>query len=189
MRKFLIVLSAVVLTACGSSPKDPYERRAYEEQQRREAATNRALDQAPKWMTELPSSNSAVYANGTAVSGDFSMADNKAKLIAYSKICMAAGGRVDQRSRTFIQDSSDSTYESSDMAIRAMCPGVDITGVETREIKRISENGRYRTYVLVALPVGEANRLLQRKDQLRMREQAVQRGEQAFREMDQNKGQ
>jgi hypothetical protein len=70
-----------------------------------------------------------------------------------------------------------------------MCPGVDITGVETREVKRVSENGRYRTYVLVALPMGEANRLQQRKDQIRLREQAAQRGDRAFLEMEQNKAQ
>jgi hypothetical protein len=189
MRKFLVIVTALVLTACGSSPKDPYERRAYEDQKQREAATNRALDQAPKWMIELPTSSNAVYANGSAVSGDFSMADNKAKMVAYSKICMAAGGRVDQRSRMFIQDSGDSTVENSETAIRSMCPGVDITGVETREVKRVSENGRYRTYVLVALPMGEANRLQQRKDQIRLREQAAQRGDRAFLEMEQNKAQ
>jgi hypothetical protein len=187
MRKFLVIVTALVLTACGSSPKDPYERRAYEDQKQREAATNRALDQAPKWMTELPTSSNAVYANGSAVSGDFSMADNKAKMVAYSKICMAAGGRVDQRSRMFIQDSGDSTVENSETAIRSMCPGVDITGVETREVKRVSENGRYRTYVLVALPMGEANQLAIRNDKRKAAAGAKARADAAFQELDKNR--
>ena len=38
MRKFLVIVTTLVLTACGSSPKDPYERRAYEDQKQREAA-------------------------------------------------------------------------------------------------------------------------------------------------------
>ena len=181
----LIILSAVtLLAACSSAPKENYERRAWEQQQQRSQAVNRALEQAPKWMTEMPSSSNAVFATGSAVSGDLSMADNKAKMVAYSKICMAAGGRVDQRARTFIQDSDSGTYESSEMAIRSMCPGVDIIGVETRDIKRVNENGRYRTYVLVALPTGDANLLQQRKDRLRMQESAARRGEAAFREMD-----
>lgn len=184
MRTIAILSLVAVLAACSSAPKDPYERRAWEEQQRREASVNRALDQAPKWMSELPSSGNAVYANGSAVSGDLSMADNKAKMVAYSKICMAAGGRVDQRSRMFIQDSESASFESSEMAIRTMCPGVDITGVETRDIKRINENGRYRTYVLVALPTGDANLLQQRKDRMRMQEQAARRSDAAFREID-----
>lgn len=184
MRTLLILSVVAVLSACSSAPKDMYERRAYEEQQRREAAVERALDKAPKWMTELPQSNSAVFANGTAVSGDFSMADTKAKLVAYGKICMAAGGRVSQQSKIFIQDSGDTSVETSEMAIRGICPGVDMTGVEVREIKRIGENGRYRTYVLVALPTGDANQLQKRKDQIRLQERAVIRGKEAFKEMD-----
>ena len=63
MRTIAILSLVAVLAACSSAPKDPYERRAWEEQQRREASVNRALDQAPKWMSELPSSGNAVYAN------------------------------------------------------------------------------------------------------------------------------
>lgn len=184
MKKLAILGIVASLAACSSVPSDPYEKRAYQEQQRREAAVDRALDKAPKWMTELPTSGNAVYANGSAVSGDLSMADNKAKMIAYSKICMAAGGRVDHRAQTFIQDAGTATYESSEMAIRSMCPSVDITGVETREIRRVSEFGRYRTYVLVALPTGEANQLQQRRDRMRLQEQAGRRSDQVFREMD-----
>lgn len=184
MRKFILFALVSTLAACTSSPKDVYERRSAEDQQRREVAVNRAISQAPKWMNELPVSTGAVYANGTAVSGDFGMADTKAKIQAYAKICMAAGGRVDQRSRIFMQDSGDASYENSETAIRSVCPNVDITGVETKEIKRVSEYGRYRTYVLVVLPMGEANRLQQRKDQIRLRDQAAQRSERAFREMD-----
>lgn len=184
MRKIVLFAFVSLLAACSSSPKDNYDRQIAEQQQRRDSAAERAVSQAPKWMTELPVSANAVYANGTAVSGDFGMADNKAKLMAYAKICMAAGGRVDQRSRVFMQDSGDASHESSETAIRSMCPGVDITGVETKEVKRIAENGRFRSYVLVALPTGDANRLQQRRDQMRLREQATQRGDQVFREMD-----
>ena len=59
----------------------------------------RALDQAPKWMRELPKSTSAVYQNGTAVSQDMGMSANKAKTMAFGKICMAAGGQVNQQSK------------------------------------------------------------------------------------------
>jgi len=97
---------------------------------------------------------------------------------------MAAGGRVDQRARMFIQDSESASTEASEMAIRSVCPGVDITGVETRDIKRVNENGRYRSYVLVALPTGDANLLQQRRDRLRLQEQAGRRADAVFKEMD-----
>ena len=184
MKKLLILLPVIaILGACSSAPKDPYERRAYEERERQEAAVQRSLDQAPKWMTELPTSGSAVYANGSATSRDFSMADNTAKTIAYGKICMAAGGKVSQQSKVFNQDAGEASFQSSEMAIRSMCPGVDITGVEVKEIKRIAEGNRYRTYVLVALPTGAANALQTRKDQINMQIRAEKRSDAAFKEL------
>mgnify|MGYP003341451741 CR=1 FL=1 len=184
----LIPITALTLlvAACSSTPPDPYERRAYEERQRQEQAVERSLDKAPKWMTEVPTSASAVYANGTAVSGDFSMADYKAKMIAYGKICVAAGGTVSQQGKIFLQDAGDASYETSEMAIKTMCPAVDVTGVEVKEIKRIAEGSRYRTYVLVALPTGDANSLQKRKDQLRLQNRADARSAAAFREMNAN---
>jgi hypothetical protein len=67
-----------------------------------------------------------------------------------------------------------------------MCPGVDITGVETKEVKRIAEGSRYRTYVLVALPTGDANALQKRKDQLKAQERGEKRSSEAFKELDRN---
>ena len=184
MKKIFIILPIVSVMAACSSNKDPYEKRASEDRERREAQVSKSIDQAPKWMTELPVSSSAVYANGTAVSGDFSMADNKAKMFAFGKICVAAGGKISQQGRIFMQDQGEATFETSELAIKSMCPSVDVTGVEVKEIKRIAEGSRYRTYVLVALPTGDANALQKRKDQLNLQNRAATRSDQVFREMD-----
>lgn len=180
------VVSAVILTACSSAPRDHYERRAYEDRRERQAQAERAVDQAPKWMSELPRSNSAIYENGTAVSTDMSMAVNKAKTVAFGKICMAAGGRVDQQSRVFIQETATSSTELSEMAIRSMCPNVDITGAEMVHTKTIAEGGRFRVYVLMALPTGDANVLRRQNEQRELRGQAQRREIEAFREIDAN---
>lgn len=185
MRKILALVPVMaIVAACSSTPSDPYERRAYEERERREKLVEHSLDKAPKWMSELPVSTNAVYANGTSVSGDFSMADYKAKMIAFGKICVAAGGTVSQQGKIFMQDTSDASYETSEMAIKTMCPSVDVTGVEVKEIKRIAEGSRYRTYVLVALPTGDANTLQKRRDQQRLQNRADARSAAAFRELD-----
>jgi hypothetical protein len=184
MKYFIALVMVALLAACSSTPKEQYERRAYEERQRQEKAVEKSIDRAPKWMTELPASNSAVYANGSAVSTDMSMADYKAKLFAYGKICMAAGGKVSQQSKIFMMDTSEASHETSELAIRGMCPGVDITGVETKEIKRVADGTRFRSYVLVALPTGDANVLKKRQDQIRLQAQAQGRSQQAFEELD-----
>jgi len=186
MKKTLLLLPLVAsLAACGTfSSKDPYERKADEIREQREKLVERSLDKAPKWMTELPKSTGAVYAAGTAVSGDFSMADDKAKTIALGKICIAAGGTVDKQSKVFIMDTQNGSTEASEMAIRSMCQNVDVTGAVVHDIKRMSEGGRYRTYILVALPVGEANQLRQQRVNEQLARTSEARSREAFRELD-----
>jgi hypothetical protein len=186
MKKALVLLPVVAaLTACGTfSSKDPYERRADELREQREKLVERSLDKAPKWMTELPKSTGAVYAAGTAVSGDFSMADDKAKTIALGKICIAAGGTVDKQSKVFIMDTQNGSTEASEMAIRSMCKNVDVTGAVVHDIKRMSEGGRYRSYILVALPIGEANQLRQQKVNEQLSRTSEARSREAFSDLD-----
>jgi hypothetical protein len=178
--------TAVVASREPVLPTEQYDNRAAREQIRRDAQVERSISQAPKWMSDLPISDNAVYANGSAVSTDMSMADYKAKLFAYGKICMAAGGRVNQQSHVFMQDTAEASHETSELAIRAMCPSVDITGTEIKEVKRVSEGGRFRTYVLLALPTGDANQLRKRRDQLVLKQRAEKRQAEVFKEMDQN---
>jgi hypothetical protein len=184
MKKLLLLVPVIaILTACGTT-KDAYERRADNERERQERYVEKAIDKAPKWMFNPPISNSAVYEAGTAVSQDFSMADIKAKADAYGKICMAAGGTASQRTKVYRTDSDKASTEFSEMALRTSCKEVDLTGVEVKEVKRVAEGTRFRTYVLVALPTGDANILRRAKEEAKQRQLAAGRQEQAFKELD-----
>ena len=183
MKKILTVLPLIaLLAACGTT--DPYAKRAEQERERQERYVEKAIDQAPKWMTQPPLSNSAVYEAGSAVSQDFSMADIKAKADAYGKICMAAGGTVSQRTKVYRTDSERASTEMSEMAMRTSCSTVDLTGVEVKEIKRVAEGTRFRVCVLVALPTGDANILRRAKEEAKERQLAAGRRDQAFKELD-----
>jgi len=184
MKRILIASAVLAVLAGCSSTSDPYQKRADAEQEKREKYAERAIDKAPNWMTKLPESKSAVYASATATSPDFAMADEKAKVIAFGKICMAAGGEVDKQSRVFRQDVGETSAENSEMAIRAMCRKVDVTGAELVEVKRVSEGSRFRSYVLVALPMGEANVLRREKVDEAVRKTTAGRSREAFQEMD-----
>jgi hypothetical protein len=175
---------AAVLAGCASGSNERFDRKAEAERERMTTYNERAVDQAPKWMSKLPESKEAVYANGTATSPDMSMAADKAKLVAFGKVCMAAGGTVDQRNTMFRTDNNDASVEKSELAIRGVCRSVDISGVEVTEVKTIAEGNRFRTYVLVALPTGDANAIQKRKDQIRAQDQALKRSDQVFQEMD-----
>lgn len=183
MKKVLTIVPLVaMLAACGTT--DPYAKRADAERQRQERYVERTIDQAPKWMIQTPVSNSAVYAAGTSVSGDYSFAFQKAKADAYGKICMAAGGTASQRTKVYKADTAQSSSEMSEMVLRTSCKEVDLTGVEITERKIIPEGTRYRAYVLVALPTGDANVLRKAKEQAKLQEQVAKRAPEAFKELD-----
>lgn len=182
--KKLFWISPIIVILAGCGTTDRYEKRAELERERQEKAVDLAISKAPKWMSKLPESKDAVYANGTAVSRDFAMADEKAKVIALSKICMSAGGEVDKNSKVYMNDTNSVSTENSETAIRSMCRRVDVTGAEVVEAVHVSENGRFRTYVLMSLPMGIANQLQIRKDQIRANENSRAQSDKAFKELD-----
>jgi len=157
MKKLTIATTvASLLTACGTS--NPNYSAQYSAQNAVQTAQmSAAVSQAPEWMSKLPRASGYVFENGTATSTDFGFADIKAKTIAYSKICTSAGGKVRSQTKMYKSDSGDAGTEQSEMAIRSMCADVDISGVETVEMKHTAEGNRIRTYVLIALPVAGNN--------------------------------
>jgi hypothetical protein len=177
MKKIVIALTVTgVLTACGTS--NPNYSAMYSGQNSVQTAQmNSAIKEAPVWMSRLPKAPGYIFENGTATSGDFGFADMKAKTMAYAKICTAAGGKIRQQTKMFKSDSGDNSVDQSELAIRSMCADVDITGVETVEMKHVSEGNRIRTYVLVALPLGDKNVLKSTRD-------AQNRAPEAFKELD-----
>jgi hypothetical protein len=177
MKKLAIVLAtAAGVSACGTSGTN-YSAQYSNQNSFQTAQMASAIKEAPTWMSKLPKAAGYVFENGTATSPDFAFADIKAKTMAYAKICTAAGGKVRSQVKMFRSDSGDSSTDQSEMALRSMCPDVDITGVETVEMKHVSEGNRIRTYVLVALPIGDKNVMKSAKD-------AAARAPEAFRELD-----
>jgi hypothetical protein len=165
-----------LLSACGSSPVSKNVQTDLEYRQQAKVATQ-AISEAPIWMTKLPKESGVIYENGTAISSDFSMADLKAKTMAYVKICTGAGGKVRSQMKMYRADSDAASVEQSELTVRSLCPDVDITGVETVEMKHVAEGNRIRSYVLVALPMGSKNLMKSTKE-------VQNRSPEAFKELD-----
>jgi len=179
----MVLPLVAALAACSTTSSNNFDKRADAERERQEKYVERSLDKAPKWMTELPESKSAVYAAGSAVSGDLGMADEKAKLFALGKICTTSGGTIDKRSKMYRLDTDKASGERSELAIQSACKQVDVTGVQVMEIKRVSEGTRYRSYVLIALPLGDTNVLRSEKDGRELQRAIESKSEKAFKEI------
>jgi hypothetical protein len=177
MKNALIALPIIgILSACGTSPVSKNAQTDLEYRQQAKVATQ-AISEAPIWMTKLPKEAGVIYENGTAISSDFSMADLKAKTMAYVKICTGAGGKVRSQMKMYRADSDAASVEQSELTVRSLCPDVDITGVETVEMKHVAEGNRIRSYVLVALPMGSKNIMKSSKE-------VQNRSPEAFKELD-----
>jgi hypothetical protein len=158
-----IIGVVTLMTACGSPQVSQNVQTELDYRQQAKVATQ-AINEAPIWMSKLPKETGVIYENGTAISSDFSMADLKAKTMAYVKICTGAGGKVRSQMKMYRADNDAASVEQSELTVRSLCPDVDITGVETVEMKHVAEGNRIRTYVLVALPMGSKNIMKSTKD-------------------------
>ena len=112
------------------------------------------------------------------------MALHKAKADAYGKICMTAGGTASQKTKIYKADTANASSELSEQAMRLSCKEVDLTGVEVKENKVVREDNRFRAFVLVALPTGDANVLKRAKENAKLQEQVAKRSVEAQKELD-----
>jgi hypothetical protein len=171
------IFGAVALTGCGTSAPPVQPSGDAVNYSRQVSSAQQSISQAPTWMFELPKDPNYIFESATSISTDFSMADMKARTIAFSKICHVAGGKVRSQTKLFRSDNESVSTEQSEMAIRSICPDVDMTGVQTISMKHVAEGNKIRTYILVGLPVGNSNVLKDMKD-------SKKRVPDAFKELD-----
>jgi Tfp pilus assembly major pilin PilA len=172
MKRALTILFAAALGLNGCS-SDPVKQEA----KSKERSAENAVSQAPEWMTKLPKDPGMIYENGTATSTDFSTADIKARNFAYSKICVAAGGKVRSQTSTVVVDNGDVAVDKSEIAIKSICPDVDVSGVQTINTKHVAEGPKIRTYILVGLPLAG-------KNIIRSNREANERADKALKDLD-----
>jgi hypothetical protein len=119
----------------------------------------------PVWYLKPPTQEGFIYGTGTAVSRDLEMSKEKALTLAQGKVAEAIGGKVSKQTRVFRADTGSSVVENSKSVIRKSTSNVDFMGTEVQDVVvKLEPNGNFRTYVLVALPLGENN--LARKQKL-----------------------
>jgi len=187
MKKALVLLPVVLaLAACGTT--NVYDKRAEAERKYREEQIERTLKETPKWMTNLPTANNAVYASGQGYADSYAMAVHAAKTDALSHICYTADGQVTSQTKDYATGSSSTS--SVERATRTNCNSVDVTGVEIVKDSDVGENPKviragtqFTAFVLIALPTGDANPMRTYKDKQRRLDREAVRADKAFDEI------
>jgi hypothetical protein len=159
-----IALSTIGLAACQTAPTkapEPVVRERIVEKVVFKEPTSIVMSNVPDWMGKLPKENGYMFASGTARSQDYSMAVEKAKTVAQSKLAELLGVKVDKQTRIYQSDKNGAYYESSSTAIRKSVEEITMVGAEVAETKVVMEApNMYRAFILMTIK-GEEQKQVQ----------------------------
>ena len=128
----------------------------------------------PKWFTELPSNDKAIYAVGTSVTPDLQLSVDMAVLNAKTTLADRINGRVRSQTKNFISkigsDETDTAILSElEKTTSNLVADVDVAGYKVSESKIVSSGTQYRAFVLLEYSDLQASKILMnrlRKDRM-----------------------
>ena len=184
MRKLLVCFAVVGLAACSSTKPQPVavapQPVAVAGQPAPASMTN-----IPDWFTNVPKNDDYIYAVGDGVSGSASGALGNARANAFEGVCQGAGGSVRSQTKIFRQDTETGSTSMSTTAIRNFCADVSVAGANVEKSALVVENGRYHAFVLVALPLGDKNKVTKAQRERATDNAVKSNAEKEFKELDQ----
>lgn len=201
MKRSLVAISVLALTACASNPTKTAEvvntapvavaapvaqpaapTHPYALPQRQV----RSVAQAPEWFVRLPEDTAEMtFAAGTATSTDEQMAYDKARMAAERKLVEQMYARITTQTNSFKADRGQATIENYQQVTRKNARG-ELSGAQRVDSQVVHDGQYYKVYVLLRLPMGAANSVQTRRDQTRLLREAEIRARAAEREMDRN---
>ncbi len=200
MKHSILVLSILTLTACAQAPKvaevapapapvpaplpvvqaPPQHPYAMPQRQAR------TVVQAPSWFVNLPEDTAEMtFAVGTATSSDEQMAYDKARMSAERKLVEQMYARITTQTNSYRADRGSAMVENFQQVTRKNARG-ELSGAQRVDSQVTHDGYNYKVYVLLRLPIGQANAMQTRRDQARMQREGDIRARAAERDMDKN---
>ncbi|MDQ8154800.1 MAG: LPP20 family lipoprotein [Gemmatimonadota bacterium] len=170
----LLVLSALVVTAC--------HHRAPEEG----GASKATLKAMPKWFAKPPKDEKYLYAPATATSKDLQIARNKAEAEGRLQLGQQLEVKYSALTRRFAEETGEGAgaqlLQQYEQTYKAVVSQV-LVGTKPKSSEFQVEDGVYRAWVLMELPVGAASERLLKQIQAQEQMYARFRASQAFKEL------
>lgn len=142
---------------------------------------------APEWYVHPPQDEDALVAVATATSRDMQTAVDKAKQDGRTEIARQLDVRITGMSKRFVEETGiDDDTELLGMFTQASKSVVSdsLTGTQVAEQELFREGQGYRAYVMVQMPIGEANARLVEKIRSQERLYTRFRASETFEELD-----
>lgn len=189
MKKLALIPLIGFVAACDKTPPETVmSKQMYEYQS---AQVEQQIDDMPKWYTEIPKEDDAVYAVGTAVTPDLQLAVDIAVLSAKTTLADRVDSRIRSQMKLFKTKLGSTDFDSTvqnnfEQVTRNIIADADVAGYSVKEQEIVQNGTQYRAYVLLEYKNSTANAVI--KTRIQQNEFLIEklRETRAFKELDDN---
>ena len=169
MKKMIYLMSGLIfltISSCGPKPGTPEAALKLRKDQieKVEKKKDKVVSNIPKWCLNPPISDFALAACGEGESASMNMAKSRALLRAKREIADMINSQISSKMKDFTNaigmSSNEQVQEASEIVIKNTTIEAELVGYKQTKIDAQSFNGKYKFYVLLEYPVGEANQAL-----------------------------
>jgi ribosome-associated translation inhibitor RaiA len=175
---FALTLVLVLFVACGSSS---------ETTDINPDASEEAIENMPDWMTNPPEDPNHLFATATSTSRSMQTAIDKAETSARGDIATSIQTKFSSLTKQFQEEvgtGSDSELLSQFTQAQKEVVSQVLNGSSVRERDVVTDQGIYRAYVLMEMPIGKAASELMSRLQQNQDMYTRFRSSQAFEELE-----
>lgn len=172
-----LLITALALTGCGGSKPTTGIGQA----------TNEAIEKMPDYVTKTPADPNIHYEWGTGLSRDLSLATSKAAQDAQRKMAQFLETRFQGLIEEFKEElnaSEQGEYLEQFTLTTKSVISTTLHGVTTEKNDFQNDDGKYRVYVLMSMPIGAAAEALNQQLQAQKDLYTRYRASEAFKRMD-----
>ena len=167
MRNIIAMSSIAVLAAC-SKQVPPDAAMSQQEYEYKTAQVEKQIDQMPKWYTQIPDEDNAVYAVGTAITPDMQLAVDIATLSAKTTLADRIDSKLRSQMKTFkgkigADDFTNQLAHEFEQATINIIADADVAGYRVMESSIVPNGTQYRAYVLLEYTDSEAAKILKNR--------------------------
>jgi len=132
------------------------------------SSNKETVESIPDWFLNPPSDPSYLYSAATTTSRDVQMASNKAKTQARTDLAQQLETKMNNLTENFQEEvgqGDDSELLQQFTSATKSVTSQTLNGSRLDQQQILPERGIYRAYVLMSIPIGDANRQLMQKIQ------------------------
>jgi hypothetical protein len=190
---FVAILPVVFLAACSSIPEPGSQAEAIwlkeKATERRTQELAKTLESLPDWYAKPKCDVATICAVASATSGDMQLSVDKAILDAKFSVADKLKGTVTANMKSFVEESGlgndPVVNQEVSKVISNVMTAVNLAGYEVNHTSVIAERGKFRAFVSLRYPVGEANKIVVSETKKSAALESKIRASKAFAELEQ----